>query len=100
MDQVSLKYTIIFHCKTLQNLPKFGFLVWKQTIWQPCLNHFFAACLQRQLSNRFQVENLLCSHELESVDIINCKLRTCKVHILNLNYKYSCLKHRRQVCSM
>jgi hypothetical protein len=35
MDQVSIKYTIIFHCKTLQNLPKFGFLVWKQTIWQP-----------------------------------------------------------------
>jgi hypothetical protein len=27
--------TIIFHCKTLQSLPKFGFLVWKQTIWQP-----------------------------------------------------------------
>jgi hypothetical protein len=30
MDQVSIKYTIIS-----QNLPKFGFLVWKQTIWQP-----------------------------------------------------------------
>jgi hypothetical protein len=25
MDQVSIKYTYIFHCKTLQNLPKFGF---------------------------------------------------------------------------
>jgi hypothetical protein len=37
MDQVSIKYTIIFHCKTLQILAKFGFLVWKQTIWQPCL---------------------------------------------------------------
>jgi hypothetical protein len=35
MNQVSIKYTIIFHCKTLQNLPKFEFLVWKQTIWQP-----------------------------------------------------------------
>jgi hypothetical protein len=35
MDQVSIKYTIIFHCKTLQNLTKFGFLVWKQTILQP-----------------------------------------------------------------
>jgi hypothetical protein len=33
MDQVSIKYTIIFHYKAL---PKFGFLVWKQTIWQPC----------------------------------------------------------------
>jgi hypothetical protein len=31
----SIKYTLTFHGKTLQNLPKFGFLVWKQTIWQP-----------------------------------------------------------------
>jgi hypothetical protein len=37
MDQVSIKYTNIFQCKTLQNLPKFGFLVWKHTIWQPWL---------------------------------------------------------------
>jgi hypothetical protein len=36
MDQVSIKYTIIFiMCKTPQNVPKFRFLVWKQTIWQP-----------------------------------------------------------------
>jgi hypothetical protein len=35
MDQVAIKYTSILRCKTLQNLPKFGFLVWKQTIWQP-----------------------------------------------------------------
>jgi hypothetical protein len=34
MDQVSKNYTNIFHCKTLQNLPKFGFLVRKQNIWQ------------------------------------------------------------------
>jgi hypothetical protein len=36
MDQVSIKYVNIFRCKTLQYLPQFGFLVWKQTIWQPC----------------------------------------------------------------
>jgi hypothetical protein len=35
MGQVSIKYTNTFYCKTLQNLPKFGFLVRKQTIWQP-----------------------------------------------------------------
>jgi hypothetical protein len=29
----------MFHCKTLQNLPKFGLLVWENTIWQPCINH-------------------------------------------------------------
>jgi hypothetical protein len=27
--------TKLFHSKALQNLPKLGFLVWKQTIWQP-----------------------------------------------------------------
>jgi hypothetical protein len=48
IDQVSIKYTNIFHCKTLQNLPKFGFFVWKENIWQPCLhpsaylNHLFS----------------------------------------------------------
>jgi hypothetical protein len=33
---MAIKYTNIFHSKTLQNLPKFGFLVLKYTIWQPC----------------------------------------------------------------
>jgi hypothetical protein len=36
IDQVSIKFTSIFHYKTLQNSPKFGFLVWKYTIWHPC----------------------------------------------------------------
>jgi hypothetical protein len=29
-------YTNLFHSKALQNFPKFGFLVGKNTIWQPC----------------------------------------------------------------
>jgi hypothetical protein len=33
--QITIKDTSIFQSRTLQNLPKFGFLVWKQTIWQP-----------------------------------------------------------------
>jgi hypothetical protein len=32
---MAIKYTNIFHYKTLPNLPKMGFLVWKYTIWQP-----------------------------------------------------------------
>jgi hypothetical protein len=32
---MAIKYTNIFHCKTLQSLPKLEFLVWKQTIRQP-----------------------------------------------------------------
>jgi hypothetical protein len=35
IDQIAIKYINSFHCKTLQNLPEFGFLVWKYTIWQP-----------------------------------------------------------------
>jgi hypothetical protein len=30
-----IKYTNIYHSKAIQNLPKLGFLVWKQNIWQP-----------------------------------------------------------------
>jgi hypothetical protein len=35
VDKLSINYTNFFHCKTLQNLPKLGFLVWKYAIWQP-----------------------------------------------------------------
>jgi hypothetical protein len=35
--QVAIKYINIFQSKALQNLPKLGCLVWKQTIWQPWL---------------------------------------------------------------
>jgi hypothetical protein len=34
--QMVIKYNNSFHSKALQILPKLGFLVWKQTIWQPC----------------------------------------------------------------
>jgi hypothetical protein len=33
--QMVIKYNNIVHSKALQILPKLGFLVWKQTIWQP-----------------------------------------------------------------
>jgi hypothetical protein len=35
--QMVIKYNSIFYPKALQILPKLGFLVWKQTIWQPWL---------------------------------------------------------------
>jgi hypothetical protein len=43
IDQMATKYTNIFHCKTLKMLSKLGFLVSKETIWQPCPGSFFAA---------------------------------------------------------
>jgi hypothetical protein len=33
--QMAEKYFNVFQSRTLQILPKFGFLVWKETIWQP-----------------------------------------------------------------
>jgi hypothetical protein len=37
-----MKHTKLFHPEALQNTPKLAFLVWKCTIWQPCLNAFLA----------------------------------------------------------
>jgi hypothetical protein len=34
--QMAIEYTNFFHSKDLQNLPNFGFLVRKYTIWQLC----------------------------------------------------------------
>jgi hypothetical protein len=39
--QLAIKYTNIFHCKIFQNLPEFGFLVSKYTIWQPWLQRSY-----------------------------------------------------------
>jgi hypothetical protein len=36
IDHMAIKSTNIFHYKAHHNLPKFGFLVWKYAIWQPC----------------------------------------------------------------
>jgi hypothetical protein len=34
---MTIKYTKIFHSKTLQRFPNFGFWVWEYSIWQPWL---------------------------------------------------------------
>jgi hypothetical protein len=39
VDQMAIKYTNVFHCKTLKKFPKLWFLVLKYTIWQPCVRH-------------------------------------------------------------
>jgi hypothetical protein len=36
---ITYVYTNNVHYKTLENLPKLGFGVWKYTIWQPCHQH-------------------------------------------------------------
>jgi hypothetical protein len=43
MLQMAIKYINIFPPKAPQNLPKLEFLVWKETIWQPCFQDLFTA---------------------------------------------------------
>jgi hypothetical protein len=33
---MAIKFINIFQSESLQNLPELEFLVWKETIWQPC----------------------------------------------------------------
>jgi hypothetical protein len=82
-----IKYTKIFGCNTLQNLSKFGFLVWKETIWQPCLiptcNRKFVECMhsvgesrvgERKKSRRplFHFEFVSMARELHKWLITSC----------------------------
>jgi hypothetical protein len=43
MDQVSIKYANTFHCKTLQNLPKFGFWFENEPSGNPAVGTFTTA---------------------------------------------------------
>jgi hypothetical protein len=61
MDQVSITYTNIFHCNTHKILTKFGFLVWKHTIWQP-----YATPVPQLFQ---KVYNLDFNHDLAKVDL-------------------------------
>jgi hypothetical protein len=40
--QITINCTNIFHTKAHQNVSKFGFLVWKYTIWQDCFANIFS----------------------------------------------------------
>jgi hypothetical protein len=40
--QIAIKYINIFQSRALQNWPKLGFLVWKETIWQSWLGYILA----------------------------------------------------------
>jgi hypothetical protein len=62
------KCTNIFYCKTLQNLPKFVFLVRKQTIWQPCHNPPFFFLLSRSnFLSALTIEAAKCASQIAFV---------------------------------
>jgi hypothetical protein len=42
MEQTAIKYTTVFLCKTILDLPK---LVWESAIWQPCSRHSTQKCV-------------------------------------------------------
>jgi hypothetical protein len=48
--QIAINYINIFQSRALQNLPKVGFLVWKETIWQPCRPPILTLLLGPRLS--------------------------------------------------
>jgi hypothetical protein len=78
MDQVSIQHTIIFHCKTLQNLPKLGFLVWNQTIWQPWISATNLTAndslsLLSRIPFQFGLENILKVQDQESKLLLQAK---------------------------
>jgi hypothetical protein len=54
--QMVIKYHYIFHPKALPNSPKLQFLVWKQTIRQPCRGVSAQEC-RRQLENNFVLQS-------------------------------------------
>jgi hypothetical protein len=68
IDQKAIKYTNIFHCKSLQILPKLGFLVWKYAIWQPC----------QQLVESFSFHLLHCN---KFALVKNCKAAALRMII-------------------
>jgi hypothetical protein len=85
IDKMVIKYTNIFHCKTLQILPNLGFFVWKYAIWQPwrwsasfvdylnVFRHFFSfdAELGFFFVNAFVDEHLCITYE--------CCISVCNV---------------------
>jgi hypothetical protein len=61
---MALKYINIFPSKALQNLPKFGFLVWKETIWQPWM----------KLCSRIYVKQNLLLTSKQVLKTLTCKM--------------------------
>jgi hypothetical protein len=65
IDHMAVKFTDIFHSKAHQNLPKFGFLVWKHTIWQPWVptllsvgNGLNGSCPREGAKSNLRMENI------------------------------------------
>jgi hypothetical protein len=86
--QMAIKYIHIFLYRALQDLPKLGFLVWKETIWQPCPRHWSVALDQRRFVKAFyglviflkkwQFTNILSSEKILFIERNSAIERTCQ----------------------
>jgi hypothetical protein len=72
---MTIQFTAIFQCKTIQNIPQLVFLVWKYTIWQPCFEwNFRRLCKCNFFVNLFDdINDLPSSWE----SILNSKRTLC-----------------------
>jgi hypothetical protein len=60
--QMAIKCINIFQSKAPQNLPKLWFLVWKQTIWQPCFRAIWIVSnIMAKPNNQFDRPQKTCS---------------------------------------
>jgi hypothetical protein len=96
--RMSIKYTNISHCKTLQNVPELGFLVWKCTICQPCFvvfGYLHCNCLRRRF--RIHCNNLRRCFRIHC----NCLRRRFRIHCNNLRRCFrthcNCLRRRLRI---
>jgi hypothetical protein len=93
--QMTIKYSSIFHSKTLQNLPNLGFLVWKQTIWQPRIQ---VLCRIPEKKNMYLFTFVL-------ITILACLRETFKVFteysalIMNRTFSLELWRSGQRICS-
>jgi hypothetical protein len=81
VDQTTVKITNIFLFKTLQNLPKLGFLVWEYAIWQPCpesaLQNLFSKQMFSCFFNASVVSSKLIGQHLPPAYVVAPRTNTC-----------------------
>jgi hypothetical protein len=85
---MAIKYINIFQSKALQNLLKLGFLVWKQTIWQPWLEEKYSGYLLRSI-NHYRHSRLLDPH----FGLLKTRAGLCSIHVSSVSFLANTLVH-------
>jgi hypothetical protein len=73
---MGVKYTNIFHCNTLQNLPKLEFLVGKHAIWQPWYkSHPFGIDVSVRISSSGEAARNVDEQLVAEFDLVRFQLK-------------------------